>query len=103
VTPNPTVTASLRRGSDDVEAALDASCGALMTLQSMRMQAQDSAASALTEQVHVQHAIDSLRQAILELRMARRQVASAIALGFVIASPGARTSWARAPSTQRFA
>ncbi len=81
---------SASRSSDNVDAALEASCDVLMVLQSLRAEAPDVAAGASGELVHVQRAIESVRRTIDELRMARRGVASATALGFVMASPRSR-------------
>jgi hypothetical protein len=80
-------------GSDNVDAALEASCDVLMALQSLR---GEDAEVATTACVHVQRAIESVRRTIDELRMARRGAASITALGFVMPSPRSREAWRRA-------
>jgi hypothetical protein len=93
---------SASRSSDNVDTALEASCDVLMVLQSLRTEVPDVATSASGELVHVQRAIESVRRAIEELRMARRGVASATALGFVMASPG-RAGHKEMPARLRYA
>jgi hypothetical protein len=67
---------------DRIEAALEASCGALITLQSI-----DGAAIRDGDGMHghIAEAILSLRHAIDELRNAQSRGASGLALGFVLA------------------
>ncbi len=72
-------------GSHDVETALEASCGLLMALESIRSQTSD--ADVLRVHAHVQQAIEFVRRAITELRLAHSNTASPIALGFVAAAP----------------
>jgi hypothetical protein len=81
---------SAGRSSDNVDAALEASCDVLMVLQSLRTDSPDAASSTSGELMHVQRAIESVRRTIEELRMARLGVASATAFGFVMASPRSR-------------
>jgi len=76
-----------RPASEQVERALEASCGALMTLESMRRDPGERDLDAIGVQGHLQQAIESLRSAIVELRLARTIPVSPIALGFVAGSP----------------
>jgi hypothetical protein len=66
--------------SDHLEAALEASCDTLVTLQLIRSRGGDDVGGA---EGHVTRAIRSLRRAIAELRLAGAQDANALALGFV--------------------
>lgn len=68
---------------DRIEAALEATCDALMTLQSV-----DTLPSIANDpgEVHVAQAISHLRQAVDELRDARSERQTGLALGFVVAS-----------------
>lgn len=72
---------------DRIEGALEAACGALVALQSI-----NGAADGLGEvdgmQTHVGLAVESLREAIEELRMAQSDGASALAIGFVLKGNG---------------
>jgi hypothetical protein len=73
---------SHRDGADYyVQNALEATCDALMTLESCRA-ASSGRRSSL--QLHVTRAIGSLRQAISELRQARGDDDSIVAHGFVV-------------------
>jgi hypothetical protein len=67
---------------DHIEAALEASCGALMTLQSIDFSPTRDGDGM---HGHVAEAIYSLRHAIDELRSAQSRGASGLALGFVLA------------------
>jgi len=69
---------------DHIEAALDASCGALITLQSTRGAPTDRTYDADRMHAHVAQAVDSLREAIEELRSAQSRGMSGLALGFVL-------------------
>ena len=72
---------------DDVEAALEASCGALVTLQ--RVHVELGHRIDLTGiQAHIAHAEANLRVAIEELRRAHSRGTSGLALGFVLARRG---------------
>lgn len=72
---------------DFVYSALEATCDALMTLESIRDSAAAVRASAPSaSEPHVAQAIASLRHAIAELRLARSRDTSPIALGFVVRS-----------------
>jgi hypothetical protein len=67
---------------DRIEAALEATCDALMTLQSI-----EALPSIPNDpgRVHVAQAISQLRQAIDELRDAQAEGQTGLALGFVLA------------------
>jgi hypothetical protein len=67
--------------SDHLDAALDASCGTLITLQSILT----SARPVSSVQPQLTGAIDSLRQAIKELRLLRAQEGDWLAFDFVLA------------------
>ena len=69
---------------DHVHTALEESCGALITLESIRARMADAGVDIRSMQGHITEAIDSLTQAIGELRLARDEQASALALGFVL-------------------
>jgi hypothetical protein len=66
-----------------VEMALEVSCGVLMTLESLRRHPGGPAADLSEGQPHLQKAIESVRGAIAELRVAHSKTASPLALGFV--------------------
>jgi hypothetical protein len=77
-----------RLDPDKLQTALEASCDALMMLQSMELAADrgdddDDGDDSLAHQ-HVREATESLRCAIVELRQARSQDASVVGLGFVV-------------------
>jgi hypothetical protein len=72
---------------DNFETALEASCGILMALESIRGHACDSAGGAVSAHARVQEAIEPLRLAITQLRIARSETVFPMALGFVAASP----------------
>jgi hypothetical protein len=75
-------------GLDHVYSALEATCDALMTLESVAVALGDRGGEAGVP-VHVAQAIASLRRAIRDLRLARGTEESAVALGFVVeTSPG---------------
>lgn len=80
---------SVSRGSDKVDAALEASCDALVMLQSLRVTTPGPLAAS-GDLVHVQRAIDSVHRAIEELRLTRRGGASPAAFGFVMPLSRAR-------------
>jgi hypothetical protein len=69
-----------RNALDPVQDALEASCDALMTLESIRA---GSAAENRTKQLHLAQAMASLRHAIAELRLVRPEGESIVGLGFV--------------------
>ena len=66
---------------DRLEAALEASCEALIELELIRALAGDDV------NAHANLALDSLRRAIVELRAARGEQQSALAPGFVAGDP----------------
>lgn len=68
---------------DHVEAALEASCGALITLQRIDADLADRIGPNDIQR-HVARAVQSLRGAIEELRRAHGTGANALALGFVL-------------------
>jgi hypothetical protein len=83
---------------DRVEAALEASCGALVTLESISPRAADGAGGTDTTQRHLGRAISALRDAIEELRLAQSNGSSAPAMGFVLegsrrAPPGGKRAF----------
>lgn len=73
---------------DRIESALEASCGALVTLESLNPGAADGLRDADGMQAHVGLAIESLRGAIEELRLAQSNGSSALAIGFVLQGNG---------------
>jgi hypothetical protein len=82
--------------SDSLHDALEASCDALMVLQSIEPEDTGHGAAGPAATRHLHHAIDSLRSAIAQLRMARDENASLVGLGFVLRDdcrhmPGAPT------------
>jgi hypothetical protein len=68
---------------DTLQSALEASCDALMTLQSIEHGAREDEEPCAARR-HVVQAIDSLRFAIDELRLAREEDASIVGHGFVV-------------------
>lgn len=83
---------------DRIEAALEASCGALITLESLNCRATGSTDEADGMQEHIGQATRSLREAIESLRAAQSDGADALALGFVLKLDGsaAPVSWREA-------
>jgi hypothetical protein len=77
----PLMSDSYRGGPDYVQNALEATCDALMTLESIR---GAPGARGYSSELQVTQAIASLRQAISELRLARGNEESMVALGFVV-------------------
>jgi hypothetical protein len=82
---------------DYVQNALEASCDALMTLESIRESRVDGPDEVSTTQLHVAQAIASLRHAISELRLAHDTDVSAVGLGFVVPTGPRRTGKERRP------
>jgi hypothetical protein len=72
---------------DRIEAALEASCGALITLESLGCGATDGVGDTNGLQEHIGRAIRALRTTIDELRAAQSDGAGALALGFVLKGP----------------
>ena len=73
---------------DRIEAALEASCGALVTLESINSDAGDGSDDADGTRSHVGLAIRSLRDVIEELRLAQSNGACTLAIGFVLKANG---------------
>ena len=75
---------------DGIEAALEASCGALVTLESINTTNADRGESDDRDGVrrHVALAIRSLRSVIEELRLAQNNGECAFAIGFVLRGTG---------------
>jgi hypothetical protein len=73
---------------DRIEAALEASCGALVTLESINSVARDGSDEPDAMGGHVGLAIRSLRDVIEELRLAQSNGACALAIGFVLKGNG---------------
>jgi hypothetical protein len=73
---------------DRIEGALEASCGALLALESINSGTADCLRDGDALQTHVGLAIDSLREAIEELRLAQSTGSSALAIGFVLQGNG---------------
>jgi hypothetical protein len=69
---------------DRIEAALEASCGALVTLESITPGAAKGPKDIDTTQRHLGLAVSALRDAIEELRLAQSNGSSALAIGFVL-------------------
>lgn len=73
----------LKPDQDPLEAALEASCGALITLEAIHC-----TAAGIGEPdgvgAHLAHAVSALREAIDELRLAHINHATGVALGFVL-------------------
>ncbi len=73
---------------DRIEAALEASCGALVTLESINSEGGDGSDDPDGLRTHVGMAIRSLRNVIEELRLAQNNGACALAIGFVLNANG---------------
>lgn len=73
---------------DLIEAALEASCGALVTLETIDAGRADGLSDVDGTQGHVRLAIRSLREVIEELRLAQSNGSSALANGFVMKGHG---------------
>ena len=71
-----------RKPAAHIQTALEASCGALITLESIRAQAVDGATADVRRPI--QQAIESLRQAIAELRSATDESARLLPGEFVL-------------------
>lgn len=76
--------AESRATPEHIQAALEASCEALLTLELMRVGVGTAAGVPDGLQTHLVQATKSLRRAIAELRMARRDDAGVLTLGFVV-------------------
>ncbi len=73
---------------DRIEAALEASCAALVTLESINSVAGDGSDNGDSMGGHIGLAIGSLRNVIEELRLAQNNGACALAIGFVLKGNG---------------
>jgi hypothetical protein len=89
--------------TDRLEVMLESSCGLLMTLESVRTWAHGPMPDVVVMQAHLEQAIASLRRLISELRMARNETVSPVALGFIVASPIKRRPHTREPRPRRTA
>ena len=78
---------------DGIEAALEATCAALVTLESMKPGGADALGVVAGTEAHVLLAIRRLRDAVEQLRLAQSDGSSALAIGFVLkqkdGAPGA--------------
>jgi hypothetical protein len=83
---------------DHLQAALEASNGALMGLEWILAQLTDEAEDRANVRQQTRQAMDSVRQAIAELRLARGESAGVLTLGFVIK---ADSKWFRGASRRR--
>jgi hypothetical protein len=77
--------------SHHLEKALECSCVALMTLESMRARTSDVTNEIRLAQGQIKELIESLRAALDDLRRARGEKSSPLALGFV--HDGVDRSW----------
>jgi hypothetical protein len=93
--PPPAVEPEGLGSPDYVEAAIDASCAALMALDLVRTFAADD--ERVTGRVSV--AIAALRRAIADLRAQQAEDASAISHGFVSGLPGPSTAPGQLPGS----
>jgi signal transduction histidine kinase len=84
----------------DLQTALEASCGVLMLLETIRRDGEQSAGAVARVQAHLQQSIESVRRSITQLRMARSEMVSPMALGFVVASPLDRRSQRTEPGSR---
>jgi hypothetical protein len=82
-----------RLDTDNLQSALEASCDALMMVESARFTGDFGADG------HVERAIESLRGAIDELRLARDEEASMVGLGFVVRADARRLAGPRSPAS----
>jgi uncharacterized protein Yka (UPF0111/DUF47 family) len=69
---------------DELETALDSSCGALMALESLRAQAVKFAPEIGSVQEELTRTITSLMDAVAELRSLQGKRTSVVAFGFVL-------------------
>jgi hypothetical protein len=74
--------------TDHLEKALECGCVALITLEAMRARANDVSEDLELVQGQINGVIESLRAALGELRAARGEESSAVALGFVLGERG---------------
>lgn len=69
---------------DQIEVALEATCGALVTLESISSHVDPQASVPDGMQEHIEAALRALRGAIEELRSAQSDGATGLAIGFVL-------------------
>jgi hypothetical protein len=69
---------------DHIQAALEASNGALIGLEWIVAQLDEDAGDRASVRQQTRQAIESLRQAIVELRLARGESIGALTLGFIL-------------------
>jgi hypothetical protein len=84
---------------DKIEDALEATCGALITLESMHLDPADAIFDEDGLRSHVAEAVRALRHAIAELRLAHSTETSALALGFVLRGSADASGLARPADT----
>jgi hypothetical protein len=72
---------------DHVEAALEASCDALIALQLVRVLVAEDPVDLQAVHVQASEAVDCLRQAVDELRLTLTRDPSSVSLGFVLRAP----------------
>lgn len=68
----------------NVEAALEANCAALITLESLRARAAHGGLDTETADQDLSAAIEAVRQAIADLRLSSRFGVTVLTLGFVL-------------------
>jgi hypothetical protein len=69
---------------DHYEAALEASCDTLITLQLLHASAEEASTPVAEVERHISRAIRSLRHAITELRLAHGERRNMLTMGFVV-------------------
>jgi hypothetical protein len=69
-----------------LETALEVCCGVLMAVVAMRARAHDTESQIRDVEGQMIRAIDSLRDAMAELRLVHGEEASALAFGFVLST-----------------
>jgi hypothetical protein len=93
--------------TDHIQTALEAICGALITLESICSQSARAPIPGRMLRTQLTRAIESLRQATAELRLARDEEQSVLGLGFVLAPTRGRSGGgsrgSRHPSPRRTA
>lgn len=74
-----------------LETALEASCAALVALETLRARMADVAPDICGAQSQIRQTVAALREAIGELRCGRDEYASAAAFGFVLGADSERS------------
>ena len=77
---------------DHYEAALEASCDALITLRVIRASATSSCPEVEDVEGHITRAINSQQRAIVELRLAKAEPGNPPVIGFVLGADVGRQS-----------